>query len=156
MTEDEFMLDTFYRFKKFAIVGISRTWQRPSNFVGKYLLYHGYSVYPVNPKYTSVLGQRCFPRLSDVVDSIEVVICFRRADSLLQLLPEFNKKKVKVLWLQLGIICEKVKAEAEALGIQVVMDRCIKIEHARLFGGLNFMGVNTKVISSKRSRIVFN
>ena len=67
-----------------------------------------------------------------------------------------GQKKVKVLWLQLGIICEKVKAEAEALGIQVVMDKCIKIEHARLFGGLNFMGVNTKVISSKRSRIVFN
>ena len=113
-------------------------------------------MYPVNPKYTRVLGQRCFPRLSDVIDSIEVVICFRRADSLLQLMPELNKKKVKVLWLQLGIVCEKVKAEAEALGIQVVMDRCIKIEHARLFGGLNFMGVNTKVISSKRSRIVFN
>lgn len=156
MNEDETLIKLFQQFKQFAILGISQTWQRPSNFVGKYLLDQGYSIYPVNPNYESVLGQPCFPSLSAIPSLIEVVICFRRPDSLATLVPELLKKDVKVLWLQLGVINEKVKVEAESKGIHVIMNRCIKIEHARLFGGLNFMGVNTKVITSKRSRIVFN
>ncbi len=156
MTEDELIVEIFRRYKKFAIVGISEIWQRPSNFVGKYLLDHGYTVYPVNPNYENVLGAPCFSRLSEIPYPIEVVTCFRRPDSLAGLLPELFEKNVKILWLQLGVINERLKKEAELNGIQVIMNRCVKIEHARLFGGLNFMGVDTKVISSKRSRIVVN
>ena len=156
MNEDEMLIKLFQQFKKFAVLGISQTWQRPSNFVGKYILNHGYTVYPVNPNYKSVLGQSCFQSLSEIPHCVEVVICFRRPDSLSQLVPELLEKNVKVLWLQFGVINKQLKTEAESKGIRVIMDRCIKIEHARLFGGLNFMGVNTKVITSKRSRIVFN
>ena len=85
-----------------------------------------------------------------------MVSCFRRPDSLPHILPDLLEKNVKILWLQLGVINEKVKEEAESNGIQVIMNKCLKIEHARLFGGLNFMGVDTKVITSKRSKIVAN
>ena len=156
MNENQALIDLFQQFKKFAIIGVSQTWQRPSNFVGKYLLNHGYTVYPVNPNYQRVLGQVCYPSLSAIPYPVEIVVCFRRPESLETLVPELLKKEVKVLWLQLGVVNKRVKDEAESNGIQVVMDRCVKIEHARLFGGLNFMGVNTKVITSKRSRIVFN
>ncbi len=156
LNENESLIELFQQFKKFAILGVSQTWQRPSNFVGKYLLNQGYTVYPVNPNYEAVLGQACFPSLTTIPFPVEVVVCFRRPESLTTLVPELLKKDVKVLWLQLGVINQQVKIEAESKGIQVIMDRCIKIEHARLFGGLNFMGVNTKVITSKRSRIVFN
>ena len=82
--------------------------------------------------------------------------CFRKPNELNNILVELLDKGVKKLWLQIGVINREVKEFAERQGVSVVMDRCIKIEHARLFGGLNFVGVNTKVISSKRSRQVYN
>ena len=91
--------------------------------------------------------------MSAIPYPVEIVVCFRRPESLKTLVPELLKKEVKVLWLQLGVINKQVKDEAESNGIQVIMDRCVKIEHARLFGGLNFMGVNTKVITSKEAEL---
>ena len=139
-----------------AVVGISKNWNRPSNFVAKYLKEHGYIIIPINPKYEEVLGMKCYPSLSEVPLEIDLVNCFRKPNELNNILVELLDKGVKKLWLQIGVINREVKEFAERQGVSVVMDRCIKIEHARLFGGLNFVGVNTKVISSKRSRQVYN
>ena len=121
-----------------AVVGLSANWHRPSFFAAKYLQDHGYRVIPVNPAYDEVLGQTCYPTLESIPEPVDVVDCFRRA--------------AKVLWLQLGVVNETAAAIARTGGLEVVMDRCMKIEHARLFGGLNFIGVNTGLISSRRAR----
>ena len=139
-----------------AVVGISKNWNRPSNFVAKYLKEHGYTIIPINPKYEKVLGMKCYPSLSEVPLEIDLVNCFRKPNELNNILVEVLDRGVKKLWLQIGVINSEIKEFAERQGVSVVMDRCIKIEHARLFGGLNFVGVNTKVISSKRSRQVYN
>ena len=133
-----------------AVVGISNNWNRPSNFVAKYLKEHGYTIIPINPKYEEVLGMKCYPSLSEVPLEIDLVNCFRKPNELNNTLVELLDRGIKKLWLQIGVINSEIKEFAERQGVSVVMDRCIKIEHARLFGGLNFVGVNTKVISSKR------
>ena len=136
--------------RNIAIVGLSAKWFRPSNFAAKYLLDHGYRVIPVNPSYDEVLGQKCFPRLADVPDAVDVVDCFRRSEDIVPLAREAIDIGAKVLWMQLGVTSEDAAKLARAAGLDVVMDRCMKIEYARLFGGLGFVGVNTKVISAKR------
>jgi len=141
--------------RRVAIVGISAEWHRPSFFVGKYLREHGYTMIPVNPKYDMVLGQRCFPNLRvarETVGEIDVVDCFRRAEDIGALADEAIGIGAKVLWMQLGVINEEAARKARAAGLDVVMDRCMKIEHGRLYGGLNWAGVNTRVISAKRPR----
>src|SRR5215813_2005304 len=141
--------------QRVAIVGISAEWHRPSFFVGKYLLEHGYTMIPVNPKYSSVLGQPCFADLRTAREKagpIDVVDCFRRAEDIEALADAAIKIGAKTLWMQLGIVNEVAARKARAAGLEVVMDRCMKIEHGRLFGGLNWAGVNTRVISAKRPR----
>jgi len=137
--------------KTIAIVGLSANWYRPSYFAAKYLMDHGYRIIPVTPQYKEVLGQTCYPSLSDVPEPIDIVDCFRRSDQIVPLAEQAVSIKAKVLWMQLGVINQAAAALASAAGLEVVMDRCMKIEFARLFGGLNFMGVNTKVVSGKRS-----
>ena len=137
--------------KTIAMVGLSAKWYRPSYFAAKYLLDHGYRVIPVTPQYEEILGQQCYPSLADVPEPVDIVDCFRRADQILPLAEQAIAIKAKVLWLQLGVINEQATELASKAGLEVVVDRCMKIEFARLFGGLNFMGVNTKVISGKRS-----
>jgi predicted CoA-binding protein len=141
--------------RRIAIVGISAEWHRPSFFVGKYLLEHGYTMIPVNPKYESVLGQRAFPNLRaarEQAGPIDLVDCFRRAEEVEALVDDAVAIGAKTLWMQLGIVSEAAARKAGAAGLEVVMDRCVKIEHGRLFGGLNWAGVNTRVISAKRPR----
>ena len=138
--------------KAVAVVGMSNKIHRPSYFVGKYLLDHGYTVYPVNPTFDEVLGLKSYPSLSDIPDAIDIVNCFRRSDQMLDLAKESIKIKAKVLWMQLGVVNEEARQLAQTNGLEVVMDRCTKIEHARLFGGLNWAGVNTGLISSKRPK----
>jgi len=133
-----------------AMVGLSANWYRPSNFAAKYLLGHGYRVIPVNPSYTEVLGQKCYPRVTDIPERIDVVDCFRPPKEIPALAEEAIAVGAKVLWMQLGIVNEEAARMAREAGLEVVMDRCMKIEYGRLFGGLNFIGVNTAVISSKR------
>jgi uncharacterized protein len=132
------------------MVGLSANWYRPSFFAAKYLQDHGYKVIPVTPQYEEVLGEKCYPTLQDVPEPIDVVDCFRRVEEIPALTDAAIEVGVKVLWMQLGIQDPVSAARAEAAGIEVVMDRCMKIEYARLFGGLNFFGINTKVVSSKR------
>jgi predicted CoA-binding protein len=139
-----------------AIVGLSQHWHRPSNFAAKYLQDHGYRVIPVNPAYEEILGEQCYPSLADIPHAVDVVDCFRGVNEIPALAAEAIAIKAKVLWTQLEIINYEAARSARAAGLDVVMDRCMKIEHARLFGGLNFVGVNTKVISAKRPKFVAN
>ncbi|MEP7156275.1 MAG: CoA-binding protein [Betaproteobacteria bacterium] len=133
-----------------AVVGLSANWWRPSFFVAKYLIDHGYRVIPVNPAYQEVLGQKCYPSLKDVPEKIDIVDCFRKSAEILPLAQDAVDIGAKCLWMQLGVINQDAAALATKAGLDVVMDRCIKIEHGRLFGGLNYAGVNTRVISAKR------
>jgi len=138
-----------------AVVGISAEWHRPSYFVGKYLLEHGYTMIPVNPRYGEVLGRPCYPSVTAAAASgvrIDLVDCFRRAEDIGPIADEAIAIGAKCLWMQLGVVNAAAAERARAAGLEVVMDRCVKIEHGRLFGGLAWAGVNTRVISSRRPR----
>lgn len=141
--------------RRIAVVGISAEWHRPSYFVGKYLLEHGYTMVPVNPKYAEVLGQRCYsdlPTAAREAGPIDLVDCFRKSEDIGPLAEQAIAISAKCLWMQLGVVNQAAKDKARAAGLDVVMDRCVKIEHGRLFGGLNWAGVNTRIVSSKRPR----
>lgn len=133
-----------------AVVGLSANWWRPSYFAAKYMQEHGYRVVPVNPAYQEVLGEKCYAALKDIPFPVDVVDCFRKSEEIGPLADEAIAIGAKCLWMQLGVVNEAAAAKARAAGLDVVMDRCVKIEHARLFGGLGWAGVNTGVISAKR------
>lgn len=133
-----------------AVVGLSANWYRPSYFAAKYMQDHGYRIIPVNPNYDEVLGERCYRSIADIPEPVDIVDCFRRADEMPALAAEAVRKGAKVLWMQLGIHNDDAAAVADAAGLDVVANRCVKIEHARILGGLNWAGVNTGVISSQR------
>ena len=138
-----------------AVVGVSADWFRPSHFVAKYLLEHGYRMVPVNPRYPELLGQRCWASLRearDAVGPIDLVDCFRRSQDIDAIADEAIAIGARALWMQIGVVNEAAAARARAAGLQVVMDRCVKIEHARMFGGLGWAGVNTGIVSSRRPR----
>lgn len=135
-----------------AVVGLSADWYRPSFFAAKYMQEHGYRVIPVNPKYPEILGEKCYRSLSDIPHPVDMVDVFRKTADVMPIAEEAIRIRAKVLWQQLGVRNEEAAAKARAAGLETVMDRCVKIEHGRLFGGLNWVGVNTKVISAKRPR----
>jgi predicted CoA-binding protein len=135
-----------------AIVGLSASWHRPSYFAAKYMLEHGYRVIPVNPQYQGVLGQKCYASLRDIPEKVDLVDVFRKAADVMPIAEDAIAIGARVLWQQLGVKNEAAAARARAAGLETVMDRCVKIEHGRLFGGLNWVGVNTRVISAKRPR----
>jgi predicted CoA-binding protein len=139
------------RHRTFAVVGLSANWYRPSFFAAKYLQDHGYRIIPVNPMYTEVLGERCYPDLAAVPDPIDVVDCFRKPAEMPALARAAVACRAKVFWMQLGIRNDEAARIASEGGLDVVQDRCVKIEHARIMGGLNWAGVNTGVISARRS-----
>ena len=141
------------QYKRVAIVGLSDNWSRPSNFVGKYLIEHGFEIFPVNPKYDEILGRKCYPDLKSIPEPVDIVDLFQRADRVMPFVEDAIAIGAKCVWMQLEIVNEEAAALARAAGLEVVMDRCIKIEYARLFGGLNTAGVNTGVISSQRPQI---
>jgi predicted CoA-binding protein len=138
--------------KTVAVVGLSASWHRPSFFAAKYLQEHGFRVIPVNPRYAgdTVLGEQCYASLRDIPEPVDVVDCFRRAEDIQPICEDAIAIEAKVLWMQIGVVNEEAAEMARGAGLDVVMDRCMKIEFGRLFGGLNYMGVNTKVISAKR------
>ena len=136
--------------KTIAVVGLSANWWRPSFFAAKYLQERGYRVVPVNPQYPEILGEKSYPSLREIPFKIDVVDCFRKSEEIPALADDAIAIGAKVLWMQLGVINQAAAEKAEAAGLEVVMDRCMKIEHGRLFGGLNWCGVNTRVISAKR------
>jgi uncharacterized protein len=133
-----------------AVVGLSANWYRPSNFAAKYMQDKGYRVIPVNPAYQEVLGQPCFPNLAAIGEPVDMVDCFRKPADIPPIASEAVAIGAKVLWMQLGIRNPEAARIALDGGLDVVMDRCVKIEHARILGGLNWAGVNTGVISAKR------
>ena len=139
-------------YKRVAMVGLSADWWRPSNFAGKYLLEHGFELIPVNPKYDEILGQKCYPDLASIPGQVDIVDLFQRAERVPMFVDQAIEIGAKCVWMQLGIVHEEAAQKARDAGLDVVMDRCMKIEYARLYGGLNWLGVNTGVISSQRPR----
>jgi len=139
--------------KTIAVVGLSPQWHRPSYFAAKYMQAHGYRIVPVNPvAKEDILGERCYPTLTAAAadHAIDMVDCFRKSADIPPIADEAIRLGAKCLWLQLGVINPEAAEKAAAAGLDVVMDRCVKIEHARLFGGLNFAGGNTPGISAQR------
>ena len=133
-----------------AVVGLSTNWHRPSFFAAKYMQDHGYRIFPVNPNYAEVLGRKCVPSLAALEESIDIVDCFRKSAEMEPLAREAVQIGARVLWMQLGVVNDAAARIAIDGGLAVVMNRCVKIEHARLMGGLNWAGVNTGIISSRR------
>jgi predicted CoA-binding protein len=133
-----------------AVVGLSANWYRPSFFAAKYMQDHGYRIVPVNPTYEEVLGERCYPTLAAIPGPVDMVDCFRKSGEIPALAREAVAKGAKVLWMQLGIRNDEAARIATDAGLDVVIDRCMKIEHARILGGLHWAGINTGVISSRR------
>lgn len=133
-----------------AVVGLSANWYRPSFFAAKYMIEHGYRIVPVNPQYQEVLGQKCYASLRAIPEPVDIVDCFQKTERILPLAEDAIAIGAKVLWQQIGVINEEASRLALEAGLDSVMDRCVKIEHGRLFGGLNWVGVNTRVISAKR------
>jgi predicted CoA-binding protein len=138
------------RSRTLAVVGVSANWYRPSYFAAKYMHDHGYRIFPVNPNYAEVLGERCYPEIAALPGPVDIVDCFRKPDEMVPLAQAAVANGAKVLWMQLGIRNDEAAAIALAGGLDVVMNRCVKIEHARILGGLNWAGVNTGVISARR------
>lgn len=136
--------------KTLAVVGLSANEMRPSFFASKYMQDHGYRIIPVNPRYEEILGEKCYPDLISIPEPVDIVDLFQRADRVMPFVEQAIEIKAKAVWMQLGVVNEEAAALAREAGLDVVMDRCVKIEYARLFGGLNWVGVDTKVISAKR------
>ena len=153
MTDDPATLRRILRdCRTIAIVGLSAEWHRPSNFAATYMQQHGYRIVPVNPRYagTPVLGVRCVASLADISHPVDMVDVFRRSADVLPIAREAIAIGAKCLWQQIGVKNLEADALAQSAGLLCVMDRCVKIEHARLFGGLHWAGVNTRVISARR------
>ncbi len=141
-------------YKRVAMVGLSADWWRPSFFAAKYLLEHGFEVIPINPKYEKILGQKCYPDLKSIPTPVDIVDLFQKMERVPPFVDDAIAIGTKVVWMQLGIINQEAAQTAGDAGLEVVMDRCMKIEYARIFGGLNTIGVNTKIISAKRPAFV--
>jgi len=133
-----------------AIVGLSADWYRPSYFAAKYMQEHGFRIIPVNPKYTEILGEKCYPDLKSIPDKVDMVDVFRKSADCAPIAQEAVAIGVKVLWLQIGVENDEARDIAQQGGLEFVQNRCVKIEYARLFGGLSWFGVNTRIISARR------
>ena len=136
-----------------AIVGLSANPLRPSNFVGFYLKRHGYRIIPVNPRESEILGEVSYPSLTDVPDPVDVVDVFRAPDALPAIAREAVAINAGALWCQFGVINEEGSRIAEEGGLNVIVDRCLKIEHARYMGRMHWLGFNTQRVTSVRGEL---
>ena len=152
LERDEDIAELLSETRTIAMIGASDRPERASNGVMRALQDHGYRVIPVNPKYESILGERCYKSLRDIPDKVDLVDIFRKTQDVMPIAEDAIAIGAKVLWQQLGVKNDAAAAKARAAGLETVLDRCVKIEHGRLFGGLNWVGVNTRVISAKRPR----
>ena len=152
---DSYIREILRNVRSIAMVGASATWNRPSNFVMKYLLKKGFKVIPVNPGQAGkkICGEMVFPDLSSISETVDMVDIFRSAEEAPKLVEEAIKIGAKVFWMQLDILHAEAAKRAEESGIQVVMDRCPKIEYSRLTGELGWNGINTGVICNRRKRL---
>ena len=137
--------------KNVAIVGLSSNELRASNFVGYYLRRHGYTVIPVNPRETEILGETSYRSLRDVPVPVDIVDVFRAPEALPGIAQEAVDIGAKTLWCQFGVINDEGNRVAEDGGLTVVVDRCLKIEHARYVGRMHWLGFNTQRVTSVRS-----
>ena len=137
--------------KTIAIVGLSDNELRASYFVGYYLKRHGYQVIPVNPRQTEILGERCYPSLLEVPVPVDIVNVFRAPDALPGIAREAVTIGAGALWCQFGVINEEGARIAADGGVTVIMDRCLKVEHARYAGRMHWLGFNTQRITSVRA-----
>ena len=133
-----------------AVVGLSANALRASHFVGYYAQRHGYRIIPVNPREEEVLGEPCFNSLTAVGEAIDIVNVFRDPSAVPALAKEAVAIGAKALWLQFGVISDEGAAIAADAGLDVVMDRCLKVEHARYIGRMHWLGLNTEVVTARR------
>jgi predicted CoA-binding protein len=159
MYDDALLEGILKKTRTIAMVGASPKWVRPSNFAMKYLQGKGYKVIPVNPGQAGkeILGETVYTSLADIPGDIDMVDVFRSSDAAGDIVDETielaEAKNISVLWMQLGVINEAAAKRGEDAGLTVIMDRCPKIEYARLFGELGWGGINTGIISSKRPKL---
>jgi uncharacterized protein len=143
-------LSILKQYKSIAMVGLSANPYRPSNFAARYMRAAGYHLFPVNPREKQILSLPCYASLAEVPAPLEIVDIFREPAAVPGIVEEAIAAGAKVIWMQLGVIHEQAAARAIAAGLEVVMDRCVKIEHARFFGGLSTLGLNAGVLSSRK------
>jgi predicted CoA-binding protein len=136
--------------RRVAVVGLSSNVLRASNFVGYYLLRNGYEVIPVNPREEQIFGLECYPSVADIPGDIDIVDVFRDPSAVPEIAEQAVEKNAAFLWLQFGVISPEGVAIAEAGSVECIVDRCIKIEHARYMGRMHWLGFNTDKISAQR------
>ncbi len=132
------------------MVGLSANPHRPSHFAAKYLKHAGYRITPVHPRETKILGLQCYPTLSAIPHTIEIVDIFRPSETVGPIVEEAITIGAKVVWMQFGVVNLEAARTAREAGLEVVMDACMKVEHARFFGGLRTLGLNTGVLTSRK------
>lgn len=151
MPSDDQIKQILSDYKTIAVVGLSAKWNRPSHFAAKYMKAHGYKIIPVNPAYDEVLGVKCYPSLLEIPEPVDIVDIFRRSEDVPPIVEDAIKIGAKVVWMQLTVENHAAAKQAKEAGLEVVMNRCVKIEHGRFFGGINYLGVNRRLITSKKS-----
>lgn len=152
-TDPDKMRRILKEIKTIAVVGLSDKWNRPSNFAAKYLKDRGYRIIPVNPNYDKILGEKSYRSLLEIPEKVDVVEIFRKPEEAPELVEQAIEIGAKVVWMQIGVVNDEAAKRAEEAGLEVVMNRCMKIEHARLLSGLiNTVGVTRGVITSRRRR----
>ncbi len=149
---DAYIRDILLRYRTIAMVGASANPSRPSYFAMKYLQQKGFRMIPVNPGHAGkeILGERVYAKLADIEEPVEIVDIFRNSEAALSITREAIEIGAKVVWMQLGVRNDEAAKLAEDAGLQVVMNRCPKIEYGRLSGELGWAGVNSRTLSSKR------
>jgi predicted CoA-binding protein len=137
-----------------AIVGLSPNVLRPSNFVGFYLQRHGYRIVPVNPREREILGEQSYPSLTQIPFHVDIIDVFRAPNAVPGIAEEAVQIGAGALWLQFGVISPEGARLAEEGGLKVVMDRCLKVEHARHMGRMHWLGFNTGTVTSRRASVL--
>ncbi len=141
--------------KTIALVGLSSDRQRPSFFVASYLQYEGYRIIPVNPKASTILGEKAYPDVRSIPEPVDLIDVFRRPEECEDIVRQAIEKKAKAVWFQLRIVNESAARLAETAGLRVVMDKCVKMEHGRYNGSLHWVGMNTEIITARKARRLY-
>ena len=149
---DRVISSVLYKTKTIAIIGLSSSWNRPSYFVAKYLIDRGYKIYPINPKEAGkkILGQKVYSNISEIKDKIDMIDVFRKSSDIDKIIEDILACNPQFIWLQIGVINNKLAKVAANKNIPIIMNRCPKIEYSRLSGELGWGGINSGNIVNKR------